>query len=147
MGLCHINVGLTPIILARELRKNMQKNSFAVQNNTRHMRSSPLSKVHKHSMSKGLLSNLRALLHFIILCTSYITAVFVTTTYCTNSSITWRGVSSDLCAHTLSSMSSVVVSLSVLLNHGMLGWAQQGASSLEHCCPSHSGSIHRWQHE
>ena len=35
----------------------------------------------------------------------------------------------------LSSMSSVVVSLSVLMNHGMLGWAQQRASFWEHVRP------------
>ena len=43
--------------------------------------------------------------------------------------------------HSLSWISSVVVSPSVLVNHGMLGWVQQGASTPTHCCPSHRGII------
>ena len=43
--------------------------------------------------------------------------------------------------HSLSWISSVVVSPSVLVNHGMLGWVQQGASTPTHCCPSHRGSL------
>ena len=40
----------------------------------------------------------------------------------------------------LSSISSVVVSLSVFINHGILGLVQHGPSNPPHCCPSHIGS-------
>ena len=60
------------------------------------------------------------------------------------SSIICNGVSSLLVpssAITLNSISSVVLSLSVFINHGILELVQHGPSNPPHCCPSHNGSL------
>ena len=59
------------------------------------------------------------------------------------SSIISNGMSSLLVpssAITLNSISSVIVSLSVFINHGILELVQHGPSNPPHCCPSHNGS-------
>ena len=59
------------------------------------------------------------------------------------SSIISNGISSLLVpssAITLNSISSVVVSLSVFINHGILELVQHGPSNPPRCCPFHNGS-------
>ena len=60
------------------------------------------------------------------------------------SSIISNGMSSLLVlssAITLNSISSVVFSLSVFINHGIWGLVQHGPSIPPHCCPSHNVSL------
>ena len=61
-----------------------------------------------------------------------------------NSSISWRGTAlaslSGCPPHTITSIYSLVVLLSVLVNQGMFGLVQQEVSNPVWCCPSQSGS-------